>query len=196
MIFMDIGETFFAIDRAMWREWLSDNFDKKKEIWIIFNKKHVKEPCMSYDEAVEEALCFGWIDGLMKRLDDRQHVIRFTPRRKRSVWSELNALRFQKMIEQGKMLEVGLKKFDESRIVHSSVSVSGDASKVPEALEKALKQDIEVWKKFQGFSPSHKNQYIGWIREARREETRLKRAQKAFEMIRDGEKHRMMNGSK
>ena len=150
---------------------------------------------MSYDEAVEEALCFGWIDGILKRIDDRQHAVRFSPRKKRSVWSELNVLRFQKMIEQGKMKEVGLQKFDETRVVHRSVIVSGGASEVPEVLETALKQDKEVWKRFQKFSPSHKNQYIGWVMEAKREETRLKRARKAFEMILDGEKHRMRDGS-
>jgi len=176
---MEIGETFFAIDRKMWRDWLEENFDSRGEIWIIFNKKHVKDPCMLYDEAVEEALCFGWIDGLLKRIDDRQHVIRFTPRRKGSVWSELNIQRVEKMIEKGKMKDVGLSKFNDRDRISSSVSVKGSARDMPDWLESIFMEDNEVWDRFEKLPASHKKRYLDWIMMAKREETRKRRAEKA-----------------
>jgi len=104
----EIGETHFARTRAAWRKWLEKNHASKREIWLRLYKKHVKKPCVAYDHAVEEALCFGWIDGILKRIDDEQHVIRFSPRRKNSVWSDSNRKRVNRMTRQGKMTEAGL----------------------------------------------------------------------------------------
>ena len=87
---MEITTTFYAPDRAAWRAWLAANGQAEREIWLIFYKKHTGTPCVSYDEAVEEALCFGWIDGLIKRLDDDRYAQRFTPRKPGSSWSESN----------------------------------------------------------------------------------------------------------
>jgi len=183
---VDITETFFATDRKAWRGWLSRNHKEKREIWLTLLKKHVDEPCVSYEEAVEEAICFGWIDGTLKRIDDRQHVIRFTPRRKGSIWSESNIDRVQRMIEQGRMTEEGLKIYEarDPELVPPSVNYRGKKVVVPDYFEKELRSDLVAWNIFQSFPPSHKNQYIGWIETAKKEETRQRRARKAVEMIR------------
>ncbi|OLS19768.1 MAG: hypothetical protein HeimC3_43890 [Candidatus Heimdallarchaeota archaeon LC_3] len=98
-------------DRLNWRNWLRNNHNKLDEIWLIFFKKHTNKPNVSYNDSVEEAVCFGWIDSVKKRLDDERYLYKFTKRKKVSKWSELNEKRALKMIEEGKMTEVGMRKF-------------------------------------------------------------------------------------
>ena len=108
-----VGQKRTFKNRSEFRDWLEQKYDKKNELWLIFYKKHTGKNYIQYDEAVEEALCYGWIDGIMKRIDDRKHVIRFTPRRKGSVWSELNIDRVNQLIKERKMTKAGLDKFKE-----------------------------------------------------------------------------------
>jgi uncharacterized protein YdeI (YjbR/CyaY-like superfamily) len=185
-IMVEITETYFAEDRGHWRKWLEDNHFEKKEIWLIILKKHMKEDCVSYGEAVEEALCFGWIDGTLKRIDDRKHAIRFTPRRKNSIWSESNLKRMNRMIKEGRAVDAGLEIFNarDPEKVAPSVKYRGRGVPVPKYIERIFKEDIKIWEKFLSMTPSHKNQYIGWIHTAKKEETRIRRANKAVEMIR------------
>lgn len=187
---VEIKETFFAKDRNKWRKWLEEHHSEKIEIWLVVLKKHVKEDCVSYEEAVEEALCFGWIDGTLKRIDDREHAIRFTPRRKNSIWSESNLERMNRMIKEGKVAGPGLEIFNarNPEKVAPSVKYRGKEVPVPEYIERVFKEDAEIWKAFSSMAPSHKNQYIGWIDTAKKEETRLRRARKAVEMIRKEQK--------
>jgi uncharacterized protein YdeI (YjbR/CyaY-like superfamily) len=186
---VEITETFFAEDRVHWREWLDKYHSKKSEVWLIIYKKHVKEDCVSYDEAVEEALCFGWIDGTLKRIDDREHAIRFTPRRKNSIWSESNLERINRMINEKKVTPPGLEIFNarDPEKTAPSVKYRGKEVPVPEYIEEIFKEDEEIWEKFSSMPPSHKNQYIGWIDTAKKEETRIRRAKKAVDMIRKEE---------
>jgi uncharacterized protein YdeI (YjbR/CyaY-like superfamily) len=182
---VEITEIFFAKDRGVWRKWLKENHSKKTEIWLKFFKKHVEEDCVSYDEAVEEAICYGWIDGTLKRIDDREHIVRFTPRRRDSIWAESNLRRAERMISEGRMEDAGLDIFnarDRDR-VPPSVKFRGKEVKVPEYIERIFKEDMKIWEKFTLLPPSHKNQYIGWIDTAKKQETRLRRARKAVEMI-------------
>ena len=104
----EITETFFAADRAAWRAWPTANHASCSEIWLVFLKKHVGEPCVTLDEAVEEALCFGWVDSLLRRVDDRRHVLRFTPRKAASQWSASNKERAERLTREGLMAPAGL----------------------------------------------------------------------------------------
>jgi uncharacterized protein YdeI (YjbR/CyaY-like superfamily) len=104
----EITETFFAPDRATWRAWLEANHARAGEIWLVFLKKHVGEPCVTLDEAVEEALCFGWIDGHLRRIDERSHALRFTPRKPTSQWSAGNKERVERLTREGRMAPAGL----------------------------------------------------------------------------------------
>jgi uncharacterized protein YdeI (YjbR/CyaY-like superfamily) len=104
---MEIGETLYVTTRAGFRDWLTRNHRVKKEIWLIQYKKATKKPSINYIEAVEEAICFGWIDGLEKGMDAERYATRFTPRRPKSNWTETNKERARKMIAEGKMKEAG-----------------------------------------------------------------------------------------
>jgi uncharacterized protein YdeI (YjbR/CyaY-like superfamily) len=105
---MDIGETLYVTTPKGFRDWLMENHQTKKEIWLIQYKKAAKKPSIKYTDAVEEAICFGWIDGFEKGLDNERYVTRFTPRRPKSNWTETNKDRARKMIAEGKMKAAGL----------------------------------------------------------------------------------------
>ena len=107
---MIIGKTLYVKNREEWRKWLSENYLKETEIWIVYFRKASGKPTIPYDEAVEEALCFGWIDSTEKRIDSEKFAGRFTPRRDKSNLSESNRIRAMRLIAEGKMTEFGLSK--------------------------------------------------------------------------------------
>jgi uncharacterized protein YdeI (YjbR/CyaY-like superfamily) len=108
---LGIGETLNITNRVDWFKWLEKNYDKKKEIWLIYYKKHTKKPTIHYDDAVEEALCFGWIYSTVKRIDGKKHAQRYSPRKLKSIWSQQNINRVKKRINKGKMTQTGLLKY-------------------------------------------------------------------------------------
>jgi uncharacterized protein YdeI (YjbR/CyaY-like superfamily) len=105
---MEIGETLYVTTPEHFRRWLEKNHQSKKEIWLIQYKKATKKPSLNYVDAVEEAICFGWIDGLEKSMDSERYALRFSPRRTQSNWTETNKERARKMISEGKMTQAGL----------------------------------------------------------------------------------------
>jgi len=109
------ADTLFAADRAAWRAWLEAHHAMATVVWLLLHKKHVDESSVTYDEAVEEALCWGWIDGLTNRWDERSYAVRFTPRKPGSVWSESNIARVEKMIAEGRMTPAGRALVDEAK---------------------------------------------------------------------------------
>ena len=104
---MDIGETIYVTTVAEFQKWLAENHSTKKEIWLVQYKKATRKPSINYISAVEEAICFGWIDGFEKGMDSERYATRFTPRRPKSNWTETNKARAGKMIAEGKMTEAG-----------------------------------------------------------------------------------------
>ncbi len=107
-----ITETFLAKDRNQWRKWLLKYADKKKEVWLVIYKKHSGKLSISYNDAVLEALCFGWIDGILKRMDDERFAQRFSPRRKNSHWTKTNILRYKQLMKEGLITSQGKAAFD------------------------------------------------------------------------------------
>jgi len=105
---MEIGKTVTVRSRAEWRRWLAKHHADHKEIWLVYNKKASGKGGISYNESVEEALCYGWIDGLTKRIDDMTYSTRFTPRRPASNWSASNVTRLAQLLKDGRMTKVGL----------------------------------------------------------------------------------------
>jgi len=179
----EITETFFARDRAAWRSWLARHHESKREIWLVLNKKHVEEPCVSYDEAVEEALCFGWIDGVLKRIDERQHAIRLSPRKKNSVWSPSNKKRVARMISAGQMTEAGLALVQAAK-ESGAWDRADDRQRlldVPADLQAALARNERARERFHAFAPSHRRAYIAWVIEAKRQATRERRIREVVE---------------
>src|SRR5688572_6378674 len=105
-------KTLYVTSREEWRAWLTKHYQTESEIWLIYYKKHTGKPRISYDDAVEEALCFGWVDSIVKKIDDEAFAQKFTPRRDTSKWSEINIKRVRKLIREGRMTEAGRAKID------------------------------------------------------------------------------------
>ena len=104
---MNACQTLHVCSRKEWRRWLSKHYKSKDGIWLVFHRKSSREPTIDYDEAIEEAICFGWIDVQIRRIDGHKHMRRFTPRRQRSNWSDSNKRRALRMLREGKMTGVG-----------------------------------------------------------------------------------------
>lgn len=172
--------------RDDWRAWLAENHATAESLWLVFHKKHTGKGGLTYDEAVEEALCFGWIDGILKRIDDEKHMNRFCPRRKNSIWSERNKERVRRMIEAGRMTEAGLVKIREAKEngQWEKAAQREDVTAVPTELTAALAKDEQARLNFEKLAPSYRRQFISWVGTAKRDETRRKRVAEAIGMLR------------
>lgn len=177
---MEITETIYLTNRIDWRDWLESNHQSKKEIWLIYYKKHTGKPRIPYDDAVEEALCFGWIDSIVKRVDDATFVQKFSPRKPRSLWSALNKDRVEKMIKAGLMTQAGLDKIEEAKNngKWEEAYTSKKVVEIPSDLTFELSKDNAAHRNFLNFADSYKNMYINWINSAKKEETRQRRIKK------------------
>jgi len=177
-------------NRAAWRAWLERNHAREKELWLVLSKKNSNEPTVTYDEAVEEALCFGWIDGIVKSIDDEKYAIRFSPRKSGSIWSESNKKRVAKMIAEGKMMAIGLAKVAEAKRngQWDKATQREDVSNIPADLRRALQVDKQAAQNFNALAPSHKRQYIYWITEAKRAETRQRRIDETLRMLKENKR--------
>ncbi len=169
-------EQFYAETRAIWREWLAQNHDASPGIWFIFNKKASGKPIVSYDEAVEEALCFGWVDSRPNVLDDERYMLMFSPRKPKSVWSKVNKARIEKLIAEGRMMPPGLAKIEAAKQDGSWSSIDAvEELIIPDDLQMALAANPTAEQYFMAFPPSSKKIILGWIASAKRPETRAKR---------------------
>ena len=183
------ADTFFAADRAAWREWLAAHHAESTRVWLLLHKKHVETPSIGYDEAVEEALCWGWIDGLTNRWDERSYAVRFTPRKPGSVWSESNVARVERMIAAGLMTSAGQALVDEAKRRGAwDEAASGRLDVTPPDLEEALAADSAALARWRAWAPSRRRTYIYWVLDAKRPETRERRvaevARRAAEVAR------------
>ncbi len=163
--------------RHQWRAWLTKNHATAQEMWLVFYKKHTGKPGLSYIEALEEALCFGWIDGILKRIDDEKHTVRFSPRKKDSIWSELNKKRVSQLIEDGRMTEAGLAKVNEAKAngQWEKAAEREDITVVPPELTAALARNAKARRNFEKLAPCYRKQFIYWVGIAKRDETRRRR---------------------
>jgi uncharacterized protein YdeI (YjbR/CyaY-like superfamily) len=187
-----MGETeeLHVNNRSAWRSWLEKNHDTGKEVWLIFYKKHTGKPHLTYDEAVEEALCFGWIDSIVKRIDDEKFAQKFTPRKIGSKWSESNKRRADKMIMQGEMTRAGLGLVNEAkkRGEWSAASMPKRDFAVPVYIEDALRSNEKALASFMKLAPSYKRQYVGWVDSAVKEDTRKRRLAEIIRVLERNEK--------
>jgi uncharacterized protein YdeI (YjbR/CyaY-like superfamily) len=180
---MEITRIFYAPTRKEWRKWLEKNHAKEKDVWLLFYRKGSGKPHVSYSEAVQEAICFGWIDSTVKKVDEDSRAQRFTPRNPKSGWSELNKERARMMIEKGKMTKAGLAVL---------CDLSAEAFKIPADILKALKKDKIAWKNFQNFPESYKRIRIGFIADSRRrKEVFRQRLNYFLKMTRENKKYGM-----
>jgi len=179
----------FFPKRSDFRKWLENNHDKVKELWVGYYKKNSEKPSITYPESLDEALCFGWIDGLRKSIDEISYKIRFTPRKATSNWSAVNIKKVEELIEHGLMRETGLRVF-EKRTEKKSSNYSYEQKIVElkkEYLEK-IKANKNAWDFFNSLPPSAKKLSILWIMSAKKEETQLRRLGILIESSEKGEK--------
>lgn len=183
---MDKINKVYCSNRSDWRIWLKENADKLKEVWLIYYKKHTGKPRVSYDDAVEEAICFGWIDSTIKRIDDECYMQKFTPRNKGSNWSAHNVTRANKMIDKGKMTESGLILFNHWKSSNKE-AISREPTQgkqiPPDDLIEALTKNELALSNFNNLAPSYKRNYILWITDAKKEDTRIRRIEKAVKLL-------------
>jgi uncharacterized protein YdeI (YjbR/CyaY-like superfamily) len=179
---MTPGATVSPKSRAAWRAWLERHHARRDEIWVVYSKKHTGKASVSYDEAVEEALCFGWIDGRVKRVDDERHIQRFTPRRKGSVWSAVNLRRFARLVEQKLVTEAGHAAGPKPGTKVADVSwLRPDV--IPDEVERLIGRSKTALKNLKAMAPSYRKHFVYFIDSAKRPETRERRARIAIELL-------------
>ena len=172
--------------RDSWREWLQKNHDACREVWLVFYKKHTGRMNIDYDTAVEEALCFGWIDSIIKRLDDDRFARKFTPRTNTGNWSALNIRRARALIESGRMTDVGRAKLP--RNMQPQAAVSSRPLLVPPFFADALAQHPSARNFFDQLAPSYRRNIIYWVCSAKRAETQKRRLAEAISLLAEGKK--------
>lgn len=178
-------------DRDAWRHWLSLHHGSADSLWVALIKKASDQPGLRYDEAVEEALCFGWIDGVMRSIDDDSFAQRFSRRRKRSIWSRTNKERIARLTAAGRMTASGLAAVAAARESGEWDAERGSpsaAGPLPVELVHALDRDPAARFAFDTLAPSHRAMYAGWVAEGKRAETRTRRAERVAALARRGEK--------
>jgi len=168
---MKPGKTFYTADRALWHRWLEKHHASEQEIWLVYPRKISGRPRLPYNDAVEEALSFGWIDSTVRRLDETSYAQRFSPRRSRSKYSQANKERLRKLVKEGKVIP---------EVVKSLRNVLSEKFIIPPDILAELKIDVSAWKNFQKFSPGYKRIRIAFIEAARNRPGEFKKRLRYF----------------
>ena len=162
-------KTLYVENRSQWRAWLEENSQRAEEIWLVYYKKDAGRSRIPYGDAVEEAICFGWIDSKIRKLDEARFAQLFTPRKPKSKWSASNIARAKRLIREGKMTAAGLKVYDPRN------QTPAHPTKLPRLLEEEFKKQKAAWANFHRFPPAYQRMTIGWVASAKQEETQLRR---------------------
>ena len=179
--------TFFATPAEL-RAWFEENHESSQELWVGFYKRDSGRPSVTWPEAVDEALCAGWIDGVRKGIDETSYAIRLTPRKRRSAWSAVNIARARELISQGLMRPAGLKAFEERSEARSGIYSyeQRGAAQLDHARERQLRANRRAWDFFRTQPPSYRQTAIWWVVSAKREETRSRRLASLIEHSEQG----------
>lgn len=178
-------------NRKQWRQWLAENHDQQTDgVWLVFHKKFTGRLALNYDESVEEALCFGWVDSIIKRIDDEIYCQKFSPRKMDSAWSTSNKERVAKLAREGRMTKFGQAKVDAAKksgrwAIDPRPVISID---VPRELAEALDRNKDAKTFFETLAPTYRRHFIGWIIMAKRPETRAQRVKESLTLLARGEK--------
>jgi uncharacterized protein YdeI (YjbR/CyaY-like superfamily) len=180
-------KTFLAQTADRWRKWLDDHHDSESEVWLIFHKRHTGVASIAYADARDEALCFGWVDSLVKRLDDSRYAIKFTPRKVDSRWSTINRKRYAALKASGRLKPAGIDRAPTNRSYGPRPPRFQMPARLPRYIQAALKKHPAAWRYFEALSPSHRRRYIGWIESARHAETKARRLKEAIRLLAAGQ---------
>ncbi len=171
--------------RREWRRWLGSHHDSSPGVWLVFHKRDSGVRGLEYEEAVEEAICHGWIDSLIKRLDHSRYARKFTPRKSGSRWSTANRRRYADLARSGMLTKAGTER---PPTEHSGDAQRPDLDDVPEYILQALSRNPRALRFFEGLAPSYRRAYLGWIDSAKRQETRERRLREAIGLLAAGRK--------
>jgi len=177
-------DTVQVDDAAKWRSWLSKNHLKSQGVWLVFQRKETGKPSPTYDDALDWALAYGWIDSIIRKIDEEKYARKFTPRKPWSIWSSSNINRVQRLEQEGKMTWWGMEAFSKRTSEKSlSEKFSPQDFKIPSDLEKALRANPRAWSNFEQYTPSYRKRYLMWISSAKKSETREMRIREAVDLI-------------
>lgn len=170
--------------RQAWRRWLDEHHASSPGVWLVFHKGHTGVESIDYDDSVREALCFGWVDSLIKRIDDDRYARKFTPRKPASKWSESNRKRWTELHAQGLLADAGTA----AAPAGSSHDPRPHVPELPAYIARALKASPDAWRFFRALAPSHRRHYVLWIHMAKRPETRQRRIRESIALLAAGKK--------
>lgn len=182
-------ETFYPENKQQWRLWLSKNHSQKEAVWLIFYEKNANKPTVTWSDAVDEALCFGWIDSIKKKLDEERSIQFFSKRKPKSTWSKINKEKIQKLIEAGQMTQAGLNCIEIAKQNGSwEILDSVEELTIPKDLEIELKSKANAMDFFLSLSKSIRKAMLQWLVLAKRPETRQKRIAEIAELAEQKQK--------
>lgn len=169
-----------------WREWLDEHHASEAEIWLVFHKRQTGVTSIKYDDALDEALCHGWVDSLVKRLDDRRYARKFTPRRTDSRWSDKNRKRYAALKAAHRLHPAGIQRPPTNRGYDPRPPRLPLPAALPPYIRAALRDRPAARRHFEALTPSHRRRYVAWIESAKREETKQRRLREAIRLLAGG----------
>ena len=177
-------------NRDDWRVWLKKNHETEKEVWLIYYRKRTEKPSIPYDDSVEEALCYGWVDSIIKKIDDQKFARKFTPRKDESKWSESNRRRAEKMIMKGKMTDAGLMRIKAAKNRRKWLKTRAVKKEfaVPLYFREALAKNKRALDNFNDLANSYRRNFVRWVGSAKKEETRKRRLVEATGLLEHNQK--------
>jgi len=182
-----MADTLITLDvrtRAEWRQWLAKHHASSPGVWLIRHKQHARVKSMPYEDLVREALCFGWIDSLVKRLDNDRYAIKVTPRKETSKWSDINRKRWKQLKAGGVLAPPGLAAAPTANTYAPRPSIP----ELPSYIAAAFKRDPRAWQHFEALARTYRRDFVVWIHTAKRLETREKRIRKSMQLLKAGKK--------
>ena len=165
--------------RKEWRAWLAKHHTAGPGIWFVYYKGHTGQKSIPYEDMVREALCFGWIDSLIRRIDDDRYAVKITPRKPTSKWSNLNRKRWAELKAEGSLAAAGLA----AAPTKNTYAAKPTIPELPDYIAKAFKEDSNAWEFFQELARSHRRYFVAWIHTAKRAETREKRIRESVLLL-------------
>jgi len=169
-----------------WRRWLHEHHDSESEVWLVFHKVHTGVASIAYLDALDEALCFGWVDSLVKRLDDSRYARKFTPRKAESRWSTINRKQYRALKASGRLKPGGKKRAPTDRGDGRRPPRYQMPATLPRYIQAALRKHPAAGRYFAGLAPSHRRRYVGWIESAKHDETKARRLKEAIRLLTAG----------
>jgi uncharacterized protein YdeI (YjbR/CyaY-like superfamily) len=179
-------KTLLVQTLEQWRDWLDNHHASEPEVWLIFHKRHTGIASVAYKDALDEALCVGWVDSLVKRLDDQRYALKFTPRRADSRWSTANRKRYSELKASGRLKPAGIERPPTNRGYGPRPARLALPSKLPRYIQAELKKHPVALRHFEALPASQRRRYFAWIESAKREETKRRRLKEAIRLLSAG----------